>query len=884
MALDTFRQVANTIEDNDFLKQLFEPLIQALQEGTEDEIEIDFINKEGDRETFTSVSSATKEQEKTETAQQKAEDLYKAIETENVEEALKLIADADDLTGKDKDGNTALLVACKKGNLDIVSALLEQGAAVDATSTEGNTPFMEASQFGHTKSMERLLEFKANLNAQNKKGQTALWLAVDNNQLNATELLLKKKAKMELLDTETQNSALMNAVLKGNADMVDMLLKRDANPNVINPKTGLTPFTQALTLLWSGATNEAIKASQKRIATAFVSDTTPSTLAGSAKSYGKSIRNTITKTKLTLGPYAGFSKIDATMRKIDVNVPMGQSTPLLLAIENKDTDMIMWLVAKGAKLTAQGTPKKIPLFVGLESNDKPLIELLLLKGANVNDMDEAGDTPLLLAIKKQKDRLIELFVEKGSTLNKQGNEKKIPLFLAIANDDLPLVQFLLEKGANVNEADNNGDTPLLTAAHAGNKDIVERLLIYGASPNQKNTAGVIASAVTADPEIRTLLDTPTDIAELKTQAGVTMFSGPPKQGRIRRANDIEEGVATLPNPLATKGPKLGPKGGITTLPNPLTKKGTGGPEPEPEPEGGSEEGSEEEPEPEATVGPTQPQQSQPPRPILNNTKVLTIGATDKTRRGHDRFDGFKPIISNIFNEDIHDNEYDHMPDKKSLTLLTTLNAPEYAGKTYDMVLFLPDCQLEKIFTTNNYTQLILKLYLLVNPNGYVLFTESPFVVQVHNKNKSNQPYKLAIAAMNNADNTGTIEQIDIAKKYLPMEVQKQNKIFPHIIHPFPDYSTLNGKQESFLVPFIKEWDRYFLQIKEHHYIVYKKRPTPVLSKMSTSTVSSPSRSIVNPIKSSLPTPLKTPARTKKHVSFRGGKHKRRTQRKKRLHT
>jgi ankyrin repeat protein len=221
-------------EDHEFLKQLFGPLVEILQKGEEDGIQIEFTNKEGTRETFTSVSGATKEKEEIEAAEKKIGDLYEAIKTEKVEEALKLIAEADDLTGQDEDGNTALIIACKTGKLEIVTALLEQGAAVDATSTEGDTPLMEASKLSHTKVMEKLLEWKANLNAQNGKGQTALWIAATMNQLNAVELLLNKKAKMELLDSENQNSALMNAVQKGNADIVNILLNHGANPNVTN--------------------------------------------------------------------------------------------------------------------------------------------------------------------------------------------------------------------------------------------------------------------------------------------------------------------------------------------------------------------------------------------------------------------------------------------------------------------------------------------------------------------------------------------------------------------------------------------------------------------------------------------------------------------------
>ena len=937
-------------EDHDFLKQLLGPLLKALQEETDDGIEIDFTNKEGTRETFTSVSSATKDKKDIEAIQQKVKDLYEAIKTEKVEEALKLIADADDLTGKDEDGNTALVLACKTGKLEIVTALLEQGTAVDATSTEGSTPLMEASKLGHTKIMETLLvEWKANLNAQNEKGQTALWIATNANQLNAAELLLKKKAKMELLDT-TQTSALMNAVQKSHADMVDILLKYDANPNVKNPKTGLTPFTQALTQLWlKDDADEEKKANRKRIATAFVSDTL-GTFADTGKRYAKAIGDTITKAKRTFGPYFGFNRIDPTLRKTDVNVPMGSSTPLLLAIENKDVDMIMWILSRGAKLNAQGTPKKVPLFVALEKDDEGLVRVLLEKGANVNEVDEAGNTLLLIAIEKKNNKFIQLFVEKGSNLNKQGKKKEIPLFFAIENEDIPLIRYLLEKGAHVNEVDDKGDTPLLVAARKGNLDIVKKLLIYKADTKLKNKAGQTASAAATVPEIKTLLDDPAAITALKKAAGVTMVSGPRKEGKGKLVqDDPEEETEDTTNPLTKSIPAIGNGTEITT--NPLTKKvpatgkgkqpatgnGTTGTSNPSAGKGkgldsaastGSTAGTDPEPDSDTDSAAGTGLDTGPgpgPGPTSNNIKVLAIGTT--TRRGHDLFtDKNKDIVNKILKQPIRDNEYKRMPDETSLTLLPELETSTYTNKTYNMIWFSPDCQLEKIFTTNNYIQLIPKLYSLINPNGYVLFTESPYLIRLDSEGKQKPELKAIVADMDKKSHTGTIEQIDMLKKILkPKHQQTEN------IHPFPEYVHLNGKKEPFLIPFMKEWNQYFLLMKRDDFNVYQKRPQRILSinavpsrKTLTTTLPNPlsapvvGPTISNPLNPGVPTtpnPLakdasksllniytkgstygpRTPITATRGRQRKGGshshshshshsrRHKHRTQRKKRLH-
>ena len=88
-----------------------------------------------------------------------------------------------------------------------------------------------------------------------------------------------------------------------------------------------------------------------------------------------------------------------------------------------------------------------------------------------------------------------------------------------------------------------------------------------------------------------------------------------------------------------------------------------------------------------------------------------------------------------------------------------------------------------------------------------------------------KPELVAIVAdMDKKSTTGTIEQIDMLKKHLKTKYQEKENI-----HPFPDYTNLNGNQESFLIPFMKEWNQYFLLMKRNDFNVYQKRPQRILS-------------------------------------------------------
>lgn len=98
------------------------------------------------------------------------------LRTEVVKELLKRDVSIEQII--DEDGNTAFMVASRKGQMPIVEMLLKHGANVNATNDDGNTALMIASANAHLPVVEMLLKHGTNVNATNKNGSTALMLAV----------------------------------------------------------------------------------------------------------------------------------------------------------------------------------------------------------------------------------------------------------------------------------------------------------------------------------------------------------------------------------------------------------------------------------------------------------------------------------------------------------------------------------------------------------------------------------------------------------------------------------------------------------------------------------------------------------------------------------
>ncbi|MGC2660244.1 MAG: ankyrin repeat domain-containing protein [Bryobacteraceae bacterium] len=103
------------------------------------------------------------------------------------------------MESRSSDGWTPLHLAAFFGHDDLVTALLDHGAAIEArsTNTMKNTPLHAASAGRHLSTMRLLLERGANVNAAQEGGWTALHAAAQNGDRETTELLLTAGANVE---------------------------------------------------------------------------------------------------------------------------------------------------------------------------------------------------------------------------------------------------------------------------------------------------------------------------------------------------------------------------------------------------------------------------------------------------------------------------------------------------------------------------------------------------------------------------------------------------------------------------------------------------------------------------------------------------------------
>lgn len=376
-----------------------------------------------------------------------------------------LAAARADLTHTDATGASLLLLAVKRGDAAVASALLRLcPALVELPDAAGFTPLHAAS----TRSValtRMLVHAGAPLNARTRMQRTAAHLAAAKDAVEVLALLADAGA---LIDDEDANACtpLMLAAGLGSTRAVTLLASRGVCLNVRTPDEGLSALSVA-------------------------------------------IRNAHTDTALAL--IAAGAQVDLASED--------GSTPLAMAARFGQTETVKALVAAKADLTRRSKSGLNALHVAVHEGHIEVVRTLMATAmeqvkAMVNHTNSAGLTPLCAAVRAKHADLIPLLLSLGALVNARTPDLRTPLhFAAESEQNLPMLPTLLTAGANVNAADGTGDTPLIAAVSSGSLKLVQVLLGTGAATVRTLSAALIFAISSRDnPDlVRLLIDAGADV-------------------------------------------------------------------------------------------------------------------------------------------------------------------------------------------------------------------------------------------------------------------------------------------------------------------------------------------------------------------------------------
>lgn len=363
--------------------------------------------------------------------------LAELIQRGDRDAAFEAIGTGADVNEAQGDGTTPLHWAVYRLDVELVEALLANGARPDVTNRYGSSPLVEAVKTANVDLVEMLLEAGADVEAPNDDGQTALMLSARAGSLEVAELLVRHGANVNARETWRGQTALMWAADARASDVVEFLIDRGAEVNV-----------QALAHDWSVQITSEPRAQYRPTG------------------------------GLTPLLYAARSRCSVCAAAIvaagaDVNQPNPDGvTPVLVAFDNFSYDTASLLLENGANPHVQDWWGRTPLYAAVDMSS--------YNGANTGPA-----LPTIIDETTPRDivgMLLEAGVDPNPQLNmlrpgRGGNSSRFrdsllttgatPLLRAAIGHDTEAVRALLEHGALIDLPNVMGVTPLMGAAGIG---------------------------------------------------------------------------------------------------------------------------------------------------------------------------------------------------------------------------------------------------------------------------------------------------------------------------------------------------------------------------------------------------------------------------------
>lgn len=443
-------------------------------------------------------------------------------------------------------GATPLMEAATKGATNVCLALLKAGGDPNAKSTNGTTPLMNAAARKRVAILKAFLEAGGNPNETDSYGTAALiaasWgssLDDDPEAARAAEKAARRNEKDEPVPFEERikhnwshacvsmlieagadpnrkaksgTTAVASAALSGNWDVVELLVKKGANPNVRTVEGiygGWTPLmlaiatgeTETAKFLMDNGADLSMKAPNGQgpleIAMSISYGKEPKKgkemveelLSRGAEAKGKTTEAqggvSLWHMAVSSGDEALFEK--ASAGKADVNDKDHEGhTPLHYAVIMRKEKAVERLLAEGAEIDAKDKAGFTPLNL-LALNPKPPAITLALR----QTVDEKRKELILKKLDESNERLARRLVSAGADVNSQNEKGESPLCTAVralgnGQQKEEFIDVLLSMSAKVGVRNENSDHAAVLAAKMGLTDLMEKLF-KGLSDDEKRT-------------------------------------------------------------------------------------------------------------------------------------------------------------------------------------------------------------------------------------------------------------------------------------------------------------------------------------------------------------------------------------------------------------
>ncbi len=326
-------------------------------------------------------------------------------------------------------GDTALIIAARKGNAAMVKLLLDAG--IDTM-------------------IENSIKFNALITASEKNYSSVMELLLPPLSGLSTDAIQDKVAMKNM---QLSGELLINATIHRNHNVILYYIAHGGDVNYVRAETQDT----ALSIGCEHNCFDVVDLLLRFNATV------------DAKSWQKAIKSRL---------------VNLVKRFIEAGVDINQQydygkTALMQATYDGRLDMVQTLIAAGANVEMKNMFDMTALHMSFRYNNPKLTNLLLQAGADANVANSNDEIPLMEAIFYNNLPVINAIIERTTDINKQRYDGNTALMIAILqNCKLSTIQTLIGRGSDLNIQNCEGETALIIAARMGSSNnVVAKMLV-----------------------------------------------------------------------------------------------------------------------------------------------------------------------------------------------------------------------------------------------------------------------------------------------------------------------------------------------------------------------------------------------------------------------
>ena len=378
-----------------------------------------------------------------------------------------------DLNSQNWAGQSALVIAAKQGQVEVVRKLLAMGAYASLTDKDGGgTAILRAIDEGHVDVVRMMLIHpNVDIYSLDDKRRGLLHGAISNGRLEILQLLLEKELDINATDKNGKTPLHDASKLEGNiAILITQSLLAAGADTSIKDCVGRTPWKIA----WQKGNTSVMKVLEGRDLFDFTEQDMPGEIPDADKLPIWALA------ALGLNKYVAQA-LSTRPNELEETDPDNGNTPLHNAV-GANEEMVQMLLEAGLAAKAKNQFGRTPLFMAAQDGKVSILKLLLTS-LDAEDEDDPvmlpdiwGTPPLIAAYEYVRIECCLLLIEAGATIPKSKAPMKQSLFFsAIDNGNIEAVRRLLQMGADVQSKNILGLTGLRMAKDGGRGDI-EKLL------------------------------------------------------------------------------------------------------------------------------------------------------------------------------------------------------------------------------------------------------------------------------------------------------------------------------------------------------------------------------------------------------------------------